>query len=436
MTKSLKISLETGRIEVPGLPEGATEEQKNERTLALVSEVKAELEEISGFVEEKPRVALARLWVLRTHLDAYPVRWIRNYASRKEWNDASKLLDELKEKASGSLAEGQGKQIWEDMPYIRESVQLLFAKLRAQGEVQRLILSPLGKLQFAKIKYQREGPDDLIRVCREIEEHLGKGADIDAKVRAWGDRNLQALLKGDAPAEVPAGMAPAMGPGAGMLGLGLLLLGGGGALASTGKAAPGAGAAVVGLGLAAAGGAQLMKGLSRRAALPKEFAELSAQFRERLYLICCLRGLYQQTSSYTRSSDALDTFQKKEGGAARWKRVKVDDKDLTQTFADGADQWHPKQTIENWLTEQVTKTYRLDSQSLAAQADIDLEAWEAIYRAWLLASDEYGGSGKLLDTVSDLLFVKRGENTDAERKRVFAEVKQAWAAADRQKATR
>lgn len=436
MGKSLKISLETGRIDVPGLPEGATEEVKNERTLALVAEIKVELDEIAKTVEEKPRDALARLWVLRTHLEAYPVRLIRNYAQRKEWNDASKQIDDLKEKASGALADGQGKQIWEDLPYIRESLQLLFAKLRAQGEVQRLILSPLGKLQFAKIKYQREGPDDLVRVCREIEEHLGKGSDIDAQVRRWGDQNLQALLKGEAPAAIPAGMAPSMGPGAGMLGAGLLLLGGGGALVSTGKTGPGVGAGVVGLVLALAGVSQLMKGVARRAALPKEFAELSAQFRERLYLICCLRGLYQQTSSYTRSSDALDTFQKKEGGAARWKRVKVEDKDLTQTFAEGADAWHPKQTIETWLTEQVTKTYRLDSQSLAAQADIDLEAWEAIYRAWLLASDEYGGSGKLLDTVADLLFVKRGENTDAERKRVFTEVKTAWAAADRQKATR
>jgi hypothetical protein len=436
MAKTLKLDVQRGRIEVPEIPgEGATDEQKSERTLALVGELKAELPEIEKLLETAPREAIVRLWVLRSYLDAHPVRWIRNYAQRKEWNDLAKRLEELRDQAGGALEEGKAKQMWEDLPFARDTLQLLWGKLRAQGEVLRLILSPLGKLQFAKIRYQREGPEDLSRVCREIEESLAGGADMDGKVTAWGEPNLTALLAAAPPTQLPPALTPKTGPGVGILVVGVLLLAGGGALLGT-NAAAGAGLLVVGLVLAGLGGANLAGALKRKGALPGEFVELGSRFRERLYLTCCLRGLYQLTSRFTRASDALDSYQKEHGGAPRWKRVKLEEKDLTQVFASGTEAWHPKETIESWLSAEVTKAFRLDSQSLAAQGDIDPEAWEMIYRAYQLASDDHGVGGKHLDVVAELLFIKRGENTEAERKRVFAELRAAAQAADRERATR
>lgn len=439
MGKTLKIDVQTGRISVPDVPgDGATDEQKSERTLAVVAELKAELPELQALVESAPREAIIRLWVLRAHLDAHPVRWIRNYAQRKEWNDLGKAIDDLREAAGAKLEEGKAKQMWEDLAYGRETLQLLWAKLRAQGEVLRLILSPLGKLQFAKIRYQREGADDLARVCREIEEVLRQSVDLDAQVVRWGEENLHALLAGQPPAAPPAGMVPSMGPGAGLLGVGLALLGVGAVGLTQGAPVPGAAALAAGLIADGAGGVLLAGALKRRAALPGQFQDLGARFRERLYLTCCLRGLYQLTSRFTRASNALDSYQKENGGAPRWKRVKLDERDLTQVFAAGTEAWHPKETIESWLNDQVTKTFRLDSQSLTAQGDIDAEAWEALARAYQLASEERGAQadGKLLDVVADLLFIHRGENVQAERKRVFAEVRHAWEQADRERATR
>lgn len=437
MAKTLKLDVQRGRIEVPEVPgESATDEQKSERTLALVGELKAELPEIETLIETAPREAIVRLWVLRSYLDAHPVRWIRNYAQRKEWNDLAKQLEELRDQAGAKLGdEAKAKQMWEDLPFARDTLQLLWGKLRAQGEVLRLILSPLGKLEFAKIRYQREGPEDLSRVCREIEESLAGGADMDAQVTAWGEQNLAALLAAAPPTQLPPELTPKTGPAVGMLAGGVLLLAGGGVLLGTNLGA-GIGLMAVGLVVAGLGGANLAGALKRKGALPGEFVQLGSRFRERLYLTCCLRGLYQLTSRFTRASDALDSYQKEHGGAPRWKRVKLEEKDLTQVFATGTEAWHPKETIESWLNEQVTKAFRLDSQSLAAQADIDPEAWEMIYRAYQLASDDQGVGGKHLDVVADLLFIKRGENTEAERKRVFAELRAAAQAADRERATR
>lgn len=424
MAKTLRISLATGRVQLEGVPgDGATDEEKNERALAVVDEVKAELAEVERTVDEASRDALLRLWVLRTHLDAHPVRWIKNYALRARWNEAAKQIDELRERASSQLANGQGQTIWEDLPYVRESLGLLFDKLRAQGEVQRLILTPLGKLTFAKVRYQREGPEDLPRVCREIEEIVGGTTELDQEVARWGDQNLPALLTGEPPRVVPAALAPSKASGAALLVVGLALAG----LGVVMLASPvGQGLVLLGPILAGVGAALLFQALKKAGQLPGQFADLAARFRERLYLIICLRGLYQMTSRLTRATDAFDRFLKENGGVNRWKRVKVDDKDITKLFAEGSEGWHPKETIETWLAEQVTKTYRLDSQSLAAQADIDGEAWDAIMRAYKLSSDELGGDGRLLDVVADLLFIRRGENTEAERRRVFGEIYTAW----------
>jgi hypothetical protein len=434
--KQLKLSLESGRVLVEGVPaDSAPDEEKNDRALALVEELKTELPEIQPLVESAPREALMRLWVLRTYLESHPLRWIRNYAHRPKWNELNKQIEELRERAGSQLPDDQAKTIWEDLPYVREAVGLLFDKLRAQGEVQRLILSPLGKLTFAKVRYQREGPDDLTRVCREIEEIVSKSSSLDEEVARWGDGNLTPLLNGEPARVVPPGMAPSLAPGGALIGVGVLLAAGGVALLA-GSSPVALGLLALGPVLALVGVVLLAKAVKRRGQLPGEFADLGARFRERLYLVLCLRGLYQMTSRLTRATDAFDQFLKNNGGVNRWKRVKVEDKDLTKVFADGSEAWHPKQTIENWLGEEVTKTYRLDSQSLAAQAEIDAEAWDAIMRAYKLSSDEWGGDGKLLEVVADLLFIRRGENIESERKRVFNQIYAAWDKAERERATR
>lgn len=436
MGKKLEISLQTGKVEVPGAPaDAASEDEKNDRTLALVGEVEAALGTLERKAKATPREVVIEAWVLHTFLEAHPLRWIRNYAERRRWTDATKRLEALRDEAGAGLGEGGGKQLWDDLAYARGAVELLFTKLRAQGEVQRLILTPLGKLEFAKVRYQREGPEDLSRVCRELEDVVRGTADLDARFLALDGRSGAALLRGEALAELPPGLAPSLGAPLALLLLGLAGLGVAGGAAV--GAVPGGTAALGGAGglgalLALGGGALLAKASGRRRALPGELEELARRFRERLYVIASLRGLYQLTSRFTRASDALDRYLKDNGGPARWKRVKLDEKDLTRLFAEGTEAWHPRETIETWLGEQVTKAYRLDSQTLASPGDIDPDAWGMILRAYQLVSDDAGGADDaLLDRVAELLFIRRGEDTEAERRRVFELLEKAWAQAGR-----
>ena len=104
-------------------------------------------------------------------------------------------------------------------------------------------------------------------------------------------------------------MAPAVGPGAGLIGVGVLLAGAGIALMTGGDQV---GLALIGVGLVLVivGVVLLAQAMKRRGQLPGEFADLGARFRERLYLVLCLRGLYQLASRLTRATDAFDQASK------------------------------------------------------------------------------------------------------------------------------
>ncbi|RMG14786.1 MAG: hypothetical protein D6731_09750 [Planctomycetota bacterium] len=432
MAKTLKISMETGRVEIDGLPaEDASSEEKNAASVKLLEDVAAELEDLERRVDEEPREVLKQVWVLHTVLEAHPARWLQNFAKRRDRNALMGRLEALKGRCFEALPGDEGQQVWEDLPYIRQALGLLFAKLKATGEVQRMILTPLGNLQHAKIRYQRDSPEDLGRVCQEIRDTIRATSGIDEEVRAWGGVNREALLLGQPPRELPRDRVGSAGVGVVALLLGLAGLGAGGAALAGALPIPQAGAAgalVVGV-LGTCFGAYVLRAVAKqKAKLPEEFAELSARLRERLYLVCALRFLDELYSRFSVANEAFLSFLKEHGGNVRWKRVKKDARDLTQLFATETD-WHPKETVETWLKNKVTKVFRLDSTTLAAPDDVDPEAWEAILKAYVLESVDTGDdvdAGQQLAAVGDLLFTRRGEDVAAERRRVFAQIQQSW----------
>lgn len=434
----IHISLDTGRVDVPGLPpEGASDDEKSERALAAVAAVTAELPRLEAQVGLDPRAALRTAWTLHTWLEAYPVRWIRNYARRKEHNDASATLTAIKARIKDSLPEGEFQQAWGDLEFLRQGLPLLWNKFKVRNEVLRLILTPLGKLTHYEIRYQREDVEDLARVCRDISEVIRRTADLDQEIQRWGPRNYPALLQeGAPPGHVPTHVAAPAGGALGMLVGGLALVGaGGGALAGAVPGGPPVGGALAGLGLvlSAIGVAGVVKSGSQRSAAPRQFMELAGKFRERLYLICALRVIDRMASQYARASDAFEIFVRDHGGQQGWKRVKLEARDLGKMFAPDGDSWHEKETIEHWLAEKVKTHFRLDSANLTAPSELDAQAWEVILRAYLLESVDKEGrtEAELLDTVADLVFSRRGEDTRAEREAAFKRVYEAW---DRQAA--
>lgn len=430
MAKTIKIDLETGACDVPVPPESASVDEKDEKTLALTGEIGAELDELEEQAEADARAALVQAWVLNEWLEAYPKSWIKDFAKRRERNGLATRLKELKQRCEEALGE-PGKSVWPDLDFLKKGLPLLFEKQRASGEVMRLILSPLGKLENHEILYQRTAADDLQRVCQDLQQIIRQTEPLDAKALSWGEANFAALLKGDPPAVIPASLKPPMGAAFGLLGGGALALAGGVAVlagvAPGVPAAAGIGAAVVGAVLGAVGALKFKGAAATKAALPGRFADLSSKYRERLYIMCTLRVLYRKSSRYTVCADAFDQAVKEYGGKQQWKRLKFEGRDLTEVFA--TETWDQRGSVEHWVSEKVKERYRLDSTTLTAPEKIDEEAWDVIHKAYLLESGDYGdehADGKLLGAVSDLLFVRRGENTKDERVRVFAQVQKAW----------
>ena len=189
----------------------------------------------------------------------------------------------------------------------------------------------------------------------------------------------------------------------------------------------GAGAAgLIGLGPLAYGVLVLKSAGARKAELPAQFAETSAKFRERLYLVCALRTLNGFRSKLSRAVEAFRAHVQGSGGQQRWKRVKFESRDTTELFA--TEGWDPRGTVELWLTEKIKETFRLDSTKMTALDEIDPEAWGVLLQAFELDALDLESSteGRLLDTVSNLLFTKRGEDAEIERSDVFARVRAAW----------
>jgi hypothetical protein len=410
----------------------ATEEERNDATLAAVQAIAGRLDAVEDIAASEPREAIKRLWALQHWLESFPAKWIRNFSQRHEWNSANKRIDNAKVTAFRELDEGVGKATWDCLDYVSKALPLLYKRFKVRGDVMRLILTPLGKLEHSEIRYQRDDADDLPRVCTEIREEIRNTSELDDEIARWGEANFGSLIKpGSPPRQAAPGMVDSMAPGLVGLLVGAGLAGAGGArLAGKGLETLAENAA---MGMAGAGGVVLALGLfrvfkviSQKSAVPKAWASLAQKFRERLYLICSLRVLDKVASRYNHSSREFDEFLGENGGKNRWKQVKFEERDLTQVFVDEAADWHPKETVEHWLAEAVKKAFRMDSSKLTDLDEIDPEAWDVILRAYLLETRADDVNAELLDTVAELIFARHGEDTSAERERVFDEVYKAW----------
>ena len=438
MAKRIQISLASGLLVLDDEPPAEGDDAaRNDAALKVVGELEAELEELEKLGDDAAEALLRQIWVLNEYLEAYPLRWIRNYGERKGWSAAAAKIKELRKRGESDYDESK-LPVWETLDYLKEVLPILFTRFKVRGEVLRLVLTPLGKLKHHEIRYQRDDADDLQRLCEDVSLEIRAAGDLDDRVQRWGTVNYPALLQQNPkPIKLPTDRLPARGPGlAGVVaGLALVACGVGLALGKLPIEAPqplavGIGLALLGLVAGAFGLARLKAHAAASAQLPAEFADLASRFRERLYLICSLRLLNKMSSRYTRANEGFQGFLRKHGGKQHWKKVKFQGRYLTQAFVPDADEWHDKETIEHWLSEQVQKTYRLETVILTSPDELDEESWEVILRAYLLESLDDDGSheAELLDTVADLVFTRRGDDSKEERERVFSRVYSAWEA--------
>ena len=431
MARDLKLDIASGKVRVAGAPsDSAPAEVRAKAVHALLDEIEAELPGLTERAESAPRAALHEIYQHQQALAAHPRNWVEDRGQRRTWSEQERTLDALQVQAVTALGE-DGKSVWDDLPYVHQTLELYHAKQRAEDEVQRLILTPLGKLTHFQIDYQRQTADDLARVCQQVTEALRATTELDEQMLAWGPENRAAILHQRPLTSIPAGKAPSAGLAIPALAVGsLLIAGGGAALAGVVPGVSGAAGAAGLIGLAPVlYGALALKGAkARKAELPAEFAQTSSKFRERLYLVCALRTLNGFRSKLSIAVEAFRAHLQATGGQQRWKRVKFESRDTTELFA--TEGWDPRGTVELWLTEKIKETFRLDSTKMTGLDELDAEAWGVMLQAFELDALDLESSteGRLLDTVSNLLFTKRGEDAVSERTEVFARVRAAWKA--------
>jgi hypothetical protein len=430
MAREIKLDIATGKVQVAGLPASdADDAAKSAAVKGLLEEMGPQLDALEGKVTSAPRATLLEAWQHLKALEAHPRNWAER-SLRRTMGEYDQRIEKIRDGAIDALGNAEGKQIWEDLPYVLETLELLHAKQRTEDEVQRLILTPLGKLEHFKIDYQRNSADDLQRVCAEVTNALRESVDLDDEMLAWGPDNRAAILHQRPLVKIPNEMLPKTGAAVGALAAGVLMLGGLGALpfvvAGIPKAA--AAAALLGLGPIAFGAMQFKAAGAVKAALPERFTVLSGKFRERLFLVCALRTLDGFRSKLTIAVEALRTHLQNNGGQQRWKHVKFEGRDMTELYAH--ETWDPRGTVELWLNEKVQEQFRLDSTRMSNMDELTEEDWGILLQAFELDALDLESSteGRLLDSVSHLLFTKRGEDAVAERKEVFARVRSAWEA--------
>ncbi|MBL4846831.1 MAG: hypothetical protein JKY65_15030, partial [Planctomycetes bacterium] len=222
MARGLKLDIATGIIRVEGaLAADADDETKAAATNALIDEIGPQLEALMKSVSSEPRQALLEAFQHKMALEAHPRSWIADRSRRRLINEAEQTIEKVCASAFDSLEEG--KQIWEDLPYILETLELLHAKQRAEDEVQRLILTPLGKLEHVTVNYKRQSAEDLSRVCQEVTDALRSTSDLDDQMLAWGPSNRAALLHQRPLTQIPASRVVGKGGPAGAIVAGLAI---------------------------------------------------------------------------------------------------------------------------------------------------------------------------------------------------------------------
>jgi len=430
MAREIKLDIATGRVKVAGLPAAdADDATKAAAIKSLLDEMGPQLDELEGKVTSDSRAALLEAYQHLKALEAHPRNWAER-SMRRTIGEYEQRIEKVRDGAIDAIGHAEGKQIWEDLPYVLETLELLHAKQRTEDEVQRLILTPLGKLEHFKIDYQRNSAEDLQRVCAEVTTALRESTDLDEEMLAWGPDNRAAILHQRPLVKIPENMVPATGAAMGAIAAGVVIAGACGALPFVVEGIPkaAAAAALIGLGPIAYGAMQIKAAGAIKAALPKRFTVLSSKFRERLYLVCALRTLNGFRSKLTIAVEALRTHLQNNGGQQRWKHVKFEGRDMTELFAH--ESWDPRGTVELWLNEKVQEQFRLDSTRMSNMDELDEEDWGILLQAFELDALDLNSSteGRLLDSVSHLLFTKRGEDSEAERKEVFARVRSAWEA--------
>ncbi|HZV01465.1 MAG TPA: hypothetical protein VFF73_32430 [Planctomycetota bacterium] len=332
------------------------------------------------------RATLMELLSARTRLDQLQSADLADFGQKRAYNFVETALDERTRAVKAALGE-EGDALADLFPFARRAVELSFRSAQARLDASEFDAQALSGLAIHPIQAASNRGVSLSRICGEIDEVLEKSRPLDARVRAWGMKNLPALVTGKDPVEVPADLA-----GGSRLG------------------------AIVGRGPA-----------SRRASAATQFRLLGDEFRERLYLLAVNPLLLRRVSAVSQAEEAWRKHMAGDG-AARWDVVRRSNVDLLGHFLGQGDLGA---RFDDMILELARKSRPATPASLRPAAQLKDEEWEGLGCAYFLiyaSADESSSEGIVWDPIvrSIVELGGEGKNEELTRKAQLARVRARW----------
>lgn len=408
-----------------------TPQARNARALKALEEIQAKLKELKPLAASAPRDAAKMVYAIETIIEKHPSSDLTSFEQKRNYKAAEDALKNAKNEASAAL--DKPDQLFADLAFTRKAVELLHTAQLRRREVANLKLDELTKIPDLGFNpKEAEDPTDpsaMIRTaCEAIERRLAATASIDGEVDGWGKSYLEPLAAGEAPREFPSHITGATKTPLAILGGGLALAGAGAGVAlgahqqTIGAGVGGAGAVVFLVGLVL-----FMKASAIKRSAPANFAALSQKFRDRLYLVCVLRSLRGILSSQSKAEEALRTHTTGTENAARWKRIKTQERDLVKAVAGD---WDDTRSVDDEMNKRIASTGSLAEESFRSQRELARDDWDGLAKAYQAERREDAESSDetRLAVLAEVVLSSAGQRPDAlaNRKRVINDARNAF----------
>ena len=404
---------------------------RNERALAAHKQAQAELEAAQPLVESKPRDAAKALFQIEGLLTRHPASDLTSFEHKRKMKTVEESVAKLKVEVLEKLG-AKGAEIFADLAYTKRSLELLHAVHFRRREISSIKLDELTQVPGLGFNPQEANdptdPGALVKGCCEtIEKRLAATSSNDFDVDQWGKSYVESLSLGEAPREFPSRLNPSLVVPQALLGLGVVGLGLAGAIFQV-KHDPTLAGAVGGfaavdlvISLALFG-----RAVGARKQIPQQFENLSQSCRLRLYLVAADRSLRRYVSSLSQAEEALRTHTSGDH-AARWKRIKTQERDLVKALA-GAE-WDEKHTVDEEMARRIGLSNLVEGDSIRSANGLSRDFWETFGKAYFLNRREEGDANEAwLVSLSSAVLTRAGEREDqvAQRKTAASAVRGAF----------
>jgi hypothetical protein len=175
------------------------------------------------------------------------------------------------------------------------------------------------------------------------------------------------------------------------------------------------------------GVALYMKAAALQRSVPAAFAALSQRFRDRLYLVCVLRSLRGVLSNLSKAEEALRTHTGGPENAARWKRIKTQERDLVKSLAGDWDEKHP---VDDEMGKRIAASGSVTGEAIRPASELARDDWDGLAKAYQAErrEDAQSTDETRLAVLAEVVLQNAGQKPEAisQRRRAVADARNAF----------